>query len=74
MEPPEIPIKHKALVYDSPGNVSAKVEYVDTPRPGNGEVLVKLTHSGVCHSDMAHHDESVDRENSTNTQGSNWGT
>ncbi|KAJ9500703.1 hypothetical protein H2202_003919 [Exophiala xenobiotica] len=53
MEAPEVPIKHKALVYDSPGNVSAKVEYVDTPRPGTGEVLVKLTHSGVCHSDMA---------------------
>ncbi|KAK5467802.1 hypothetical protein LTS15_000775 [Exophiala xenobiotica] len=53
MEAPEIPAKHKALVYDSPGHVSAKVEYVDTPRPGTGEVLVKLTHSGVCHSDMA---------------------
>ncbi|KAK5273989.1 hypothetical protein LTR99_000756 [Exophiala xenobiotica] len=53
MEALEIPAKHKALVYDSPGNVSAKVEYVDTPRPGTGEVLVKLTHSGVCHSDMA---------------------
>lgn len=53
MEAPEIPAKHKALVYDSPGNVSSKVEYVETPRPGTGEVLVKLTHSGVCHSDMA---------------------
>ncbi|KAK5213258.1 hypothetical protein LTR20_009379 [Exophiala xenobiotica] len=70
MEAPEIPIKHKALVYDSPGNVSAKVEYVDTPRPGTGEVLVKLTHSGR----HGYHDESVDRENSPNTQGSNWGT
>ncbi len=53
MEAPEIPAKHKALVYDSPGNVSAKVEYVETPRPGTGEVLVMLTHSGLCHSDMA---------------------
>ncbi len=51
--PAEIPAKHKALVYDSPGNVSAKVEYVETPRPGTGEVLVMLTHSGLCHSDMA---------------------
>ncbi len=49
----EIPTKHKALVYDDPGTISAKIEDVDTPRPGVGELLVKLTHSGVCHSDMA---------------------
>ncbi|KAL6241193.1 hypothetical protein RBB50_011872 [Rhinocladiella similis] len=53
MEAPDIPTKHKALVYDNPGSISAKIEYVDTPRPGVGEVLVKLTHSGLCHSDMA---------------------
>lgn len=53
MEAPDIPTKHKALIYDNPGSISAKVEYVDTPRPGVGEVLVKLTHSGLCHSDMA---------------------
>jgi propanol-preferring alcohol dehydrogenase len=53
MESSEIPTKHKALVYDDPGTISTKIEYVDTPRPGVGELLVKLTHSGVCHSDMA---------------------
>lgn len=25
---------------------------LDMPSPGQGEVLVKLTHSGVCHSDI----------------------
>lgn len=48
----QIPSKHKALVYDEPGKISAKLEEVDTPKPGVGEVLVRLTHSGVCHSDM----------------------
>lgn len=48
----EIPKQHRACVYDEPGKVSTKIEMVDTPEPGPGEVLVKLTHSGVCHSDF----------------------
>lgn len=48
----EIPTHHKALVYDQPGKISTKIETVETPKPGFGEVLVRLTHSGVCHSDM----------------------
>ncbi|KIW25892.1 uncharacterized protein PV07_09028 [Cladophialophora immunda] len=48
-----LPAQHKAVVFDKPGTISAKVTTIDTPRPGYGEVLVKLTHSGVCHSDMA---------------------
>lgn len=48
-----IPSKHKALIYDDPGHVSTKVEYVDTPKPGVGELLVRLTHSGMCASDMS---------------------
>lgn len=48
----QVPTTHKALVYDSPGSVSTKIEEIETPRPGAGEVLVNLTHSGVCHSDM----------------------
>jgi alcohol dehydrogenase, propanol-preferring len=47
-----VPSKHKALVYDNPGSISTKIEEIDTPKPGVGEVLVHLTHSGVCHSDM----------------------
>ena len=42
----DIPSKHKALVYDNPGSISTKLQEVDTPKPGVGEVLVNLTHSG----------------------------
>lgn len=38
----EIPKKYKAAVYDSPGSVSTKIEELDTPEPGPGEVLVNL--------------------------------
>jgi alcohol dehydrogenase, propanol-preferring len=38
----EVPKKHKAIVYDKPGSISTKVEEVDTPEPGVGEVLVNL--------------------------------
>ncbi|KAJ4297583.1 hypothetical protein N0V90_005476 [Kalmusia sp. IMI 367209] len=48
----ELPKKYKAAVYDKPGTISTKIEELDMPEPGPGEVLVNLTHSGVCHSDM----------------------
>ncbi|KAI1827144.1 alcohol dehydrogenase-like protein [Xylaria intraflava] len=48
---PEVPKTHKACVYDKPGSCSIAIHDVPTPEPGPGEVLVKLTHSGVCHSD-----------------------
>jgi propanol-preferring alcohol dehydrogenase len=44
--------RYKAVVYDKPGTISTKIEELDTPEPGPGDVLVRLTHSGVCHSDM----------------------
>ena len=47
-----LPSKFKAAVYDKPGSVSTKVVELDMPEPGPGEVLVNLTHSGVCHSDF----------------------
>ncbi|EAW11852.1 zinc-dependent alcohol dehydrogenase [Aspergillus clavatus NRRL 1] len=46
-----IPKKQKAVVYDQPGTNSTKIEEIDVPEPGPGEVLINLTHSGVCHSD-----------------------
>jgi len=46
-----IPTHHRAIIYDNPGHVSTSVTTVPTPRPGVGEVLVKITHSGVCSSD-----------------------
>ncbi|PGH35072.1 hypothetical protein GX50_02103 [[Emmonsia] crescens] len=47
----EVPKQAKAIVYDNPGTVSTKVVTVDVPEPGPGEILINLTHSGVCHSD-----------------------
>ncbi|BDD55869.1 hypothetical protein MAP00_001351 [Monascus purpureus] len=51
MAEPQIPTKQKAAIYDKPGTVSTKVVEIDVPEPGPGEVLVNLTHSGICHSD-----------------------
>ncbi|RAL63240.1 hypothetical protein DID88_004318 [Monilinia fructigena] len=48
----DIPKRYKAIVYDKPGTISTKIKYLNTPEPGPGDVLVRLTHSGVCHSDM----------------------
>lgn len=39
----QIPKTHKAAVYDNPGTVSIKIEDVETPEPGPGEVLVHLS-------------------------------
>ncbi|KAJ5291868.1 hypothetical protein N7478_001119 [Penicillium angulare] len=52
MAAPEIPKKQKAVIYDQPGTVSTKVVEIDVPEPKSGEVLINLTHSGVCHSDL----------------------
>lgn len=55
----EIPTHHRAVVYDQPGHVSTKIETIETPTPGPGELLVHLTHSGVCHSDLGIMENSV---------------
>jgi hypothetical protein len=46
----EIPQTHKAAIYDAPGTISTKVVELATPEPGSGQVLVRLTHSGVVSS------------------------
>jgi alcohol dehydrogenase, propanol-preferring len=48
----ELPKTYKAIVYDQPGKISTKVVDQEMPTPGPGEVLINLTHSGVCHSDF----------------------
>ena len=48
-----IPKTHKAAVYSEPGTNKIEIKEVETPKPGPGEVLVHLTHSGVCHSDYS---------------------
>ncbi|ORY63858.1 alcohol dehydrogenase-like protein [Pseudomassariella vexata] len=49
----EIPLTHNAIIYTNPGTASLKITQVPTPSPGPGQVLIRLTHSGVCHSDHA---------------------
>lgn len=52
---PEIPKTQKAVVVDEFGD-NFKVKVVNdypVPEPGQGQVLVRLTSSGVCHSDLA---------------------
>ena len=46
----QIPKKHKAVVYDKPGEISTKVQELDVPEPGQGEVLINLyVHAPVFH-------------------------
>lgn len=45
---PDIPKTHKALVYDKPGEISTKIIDLETPKPGPGEVLVKLYVKPIC--------------------------
>ncbi|MCJ1311093.1 hypothetical protein MMC25_004763 [Agyrium rufum] len=53
MGEPNIPSEHKACIYASPGKNAISIKQVPTPKPGPGQVLINLTHSGVCFSDMA---------------------
>ncbi|KAF2717797.1 GroES-like protein [Polychaeton citri CBS 116435] len=48
----DIPAKYKAAIYDAPGTISTKIVELDMPEPGAGQVLINLTHTGVCHSDL----------------------
>ncbi|KAF4769193.1 hypothetical protein N7455_008797 [Penicillium solitum] len=50
--PPTLPMEQKAAIYNSPGSVSIDIVETDIPEPGPDEVLINLTHSGVCHSDL----------------------
>ncbi|QGA20491.1 hypothetical protein EYB26_008195 [Talaromyces marneffei] len=49
----QTPARHRAIIYDQPGRLSTKVIEIDTPKPSFGDVLVQMTHSGVCRSDLS---------------------
>jgi alcohol dehydrogenase, propanol-preferring len=38
----DLPKKYKAVIYDKPGSISTKIEELDMPEPGPGEVLINL--------------------------------
>jgi len=48
----------KAAVFHGPKQ-PLKVEEIETPSPGPGEILVKLAACGVCHTDIGYIDEGV---------------
>jgi Zn-dependent alcohol dehydrogenase len=50
----EIPKKHKAAVYDKPGSISTKIEELDVPEPGAGEVLINLYVSRLFGLERSH--------------------
>eukprot|EP00026_Physarum_polycephalum_P012541 Phypoly_transcript_12862.p1 GENE.Phypoly_transcript_12862~~Phypoly_transcript_12862.p1 ORF type:complete len:361 (-),score=48.66 Phypoly_transcript_12862:11-1093(-) len=47
-----IPKMAKAAVYSKIGELKIDIKEVPVPIPGPGEVLVKISHSGICHSDL----------------------
>lgn len=53
-----IPKQHKAAVYAEPGKILIKIELVDTPEPGPGEVLVNM----YALISMIHPHECADRD------------
>jgi threonine dehydrogenase-like Zn-dependent dehydrogenase len=46
----DVPKKMKALVCHGPGDI--RLQEVDTPIPGPGEILVKVLATGICASDI----------------------
>ena len=47
----KIPIKIKAAIYKGPGQ-PLELSEIPMPTPGEGEVLIKVAATGVCHSDI----------------------
>ncbi|RMZ68345.1 alcohol dehydrogenase 2 [Pyrenophora seminiperda CCB06] len=48
-----IPKWAKAIVPKGCGSMETEIIDVDVPEPGPGEILVRITHSGVCHTDLS---------------------
>ena len=52
-----IPDKMKAAVLHGPKDI--KVEEVDVPAPGAGEVLVEVAANGLCHTDVTYYEAKI---------------
>ncbi|KIW17963.1 hypothetical protein PV08_05158 [Exophiala spinifera] len=48
-----VPKQAKAIIYSQPGTTETKIVDVEVPEPQDGEILVRITHSGVCHTDYS---------------------
>ena len=48
---PQIPKTHKAAMFKEKGGPLV-IEEIETKQPGEGEVLVKVSACGVCHSEI----------------------
>ncbi|KAM5360146.1 hypothetical protein ACJZ2D_013961 [Fusarium nematophilum] len=47
-----LPKVNRAIVYAQPGTLKTEIVELPVPKPGHGEVLVRLLFSGVCHTDI----------------------
>ena len=47
---PDIPKTHKAAIFKEVGKPLV-LEDIETPQPEEGQVLVKVIATGICHSD-----------------------
>ncbi|KAH8686265.1 alcohol dehydrogenase [Ilyonectria robusta] len=47
-----MPTSNRAVIYSEPGTLKTEVVELPIPKPGRGEVLVRLLYSGVCHTDI----------------------
>ncbi|KAK5215657.1 hypothetical protein LTR72_011310 [Exophiala xenobiotica] len=43
---------NKAVVYAKPGSTETEIRDLEIPEPAAGQILVRISHSGVCHSDL----------------------
>ena len=48
-----VPKQAKAIIYSNPGTTATEIIDVDVPSAEAGEVLIQITHSGVCHTDYS---------------------
>jgi propanol-preferring alcohol dehydrogenase len=48
-----VPKRAKAIIYSNPGTTATEIIDVDVPEPQAGEILINITHSGVCHTDYS---------------------
>ncbi|MCU7787467.1 alcohol dehydrogenase catalytic domain-containing protein [Pyrobaculum sp. 3827-6] len=47
----KIPLRIRAALYKGPGH-PLEISEISSPTPGEGEVLVKVAATGICHSDL----------------------